>query len=128
MRPLMISSAAFRVAGWDRCCSPVWKTRLVFAYSVDHHPSLSDRVAQRLFAIDVLAGLTCMDAGQIVPVFGRGIDDDIDVFAIQHLAIVLVDLGLVLLTPLLGPGQIQVGTATMRACLRRFALVASADL
>ncbi len=37
---------------------------------------------ERLFAVHVFAGLGRVDAGQVMPMLGRGIDDDIHILAL----------------------------------------------
>ena len=75
-----------------------------------HLPSLGDRMAQGLFAVHVLARLSCMDAGQVVPVLRGGIDDDIHLFLVQQLAVILVHLlGAVIPAPLRGAFQVEIG-------------------
>ena len=44
-------------------------------------PALGDRVGQRLFAVDVLAGIGGGDADQAVPVVGRADADGVDVLS-----------------------------------------------
>ena len=85
------------------------KHAMVFAHGLDHHSPLADRMAQGLFAVHVLARLAGMDAGQVVPVLRRGIDDDVHVLAVQQRAVVLVGLAAIILGPLLGTLQIEIG-------------------
>ena len=54
----------------------------------DHRLALGDVVRDRLLDIDVLAGQHGLDRGQGVPVVGRGDDDAVDVFAVEHGAVV----------------------------------------
>ena len=56
---------------------------------------LVDRVRHRLFAVDVLAGFHGVDRHLGVPVVGRGDQDDVDIFVVKDLAVVLGDAVLV---------------------------------
>ncbi len=56
-----------------------------------------DRQRERLFAVDVLAGLHRLDRDLRVPVIGRGDHHRVDVFAIEDLAIVFVGVRLLAL-------------------------------
>ena len=58
-------------------------------------PGLVDRVAHRLFAIDVLARLHRVDRHLGVPVVGGADHDGVDVLAVEEPAVVLGDLLLV---------------------------------
>src|SRR5205085_2795839 len=51
---------------------------VVMAGGLDDPPALADVVADRLFAVDVLAGLDRPDGGQRVPVVRGGDGDDVD--------------------------------------------------
>ena len=59
-----------------RICVPAWQILLVPAGDFDHAPAFADVVADRLFDIDVLAGLHGPDGGQGVPVVRRGDADE----------------------------------------------------
>ena len=78
---------------------------VVLAGRLDHQPAFADREAQRLFGVDVLAGLAGVDADQRPPVLGRGGDDRVDVLAVEELAIVLHAEAAVFLRGFDGPGQ-----------------------
>ena len=103
------------------------KDPLVLANRLDHLPPFADRVAQGLLAVHVLAGLAGMDAGQIMPVLGRGVNHHVDVFAVQQLAIVLVGLGAVVARPLLGADHVEIGHGHNSGVGRRRALTAFAN-
>ena len=60
---------------------------------LDHRAAFVDRVADRLLDVDVGAGFDGGDHDQRVPVVGRGDDDDLGLFALEQLAVVLVLLG-----------------------------------
>jgi len=85
------------------------KHPLVLAHGLDHLAPLADRVAQGLLAVHVLARLAGMDAGQVVPVLGGGIDDDGHVLLVEQCAVVLVGLAAVILGPFGRALQIEVG-------------------
>ena len=78
-----------------RCWVPTWKTRFVSftTWQICLPSSMVKR--QRLLAVHVLAGLHRLDGDLRVPVVGRADGDDVDVLAIEHLAVVGVDLALV---------------------------------
>ena len=65
---------------------------LVFGHGFFHRLAFVNRAAHRLFAPDILAGLRGSDRDQRMPVRRRGDMDDVDVFAFQHFAEVLVAL------------------------------------
>ena len=75
----------------ERCCVPTWKTRLCLPHGVDQHAAFADVERQRLFGVDVLAGLAGVDAGQHPLELARADDHRVDVFAFQKLAVVLID-------------------------------------
>ena len=81
----------------------------ILADRLGHHSPFADGVAERLLAVDVLARLAGVDAGQIVPMLGRGVDDDVHVLAIQELPIVLIGIALVVGRPLVGASLVEVG-------------------
>src|SRR5688572_23746678 len=56
----------------------------VAACRLDHSPSFDDVVADRLLAVDVLAGLTGPDRHQRMPVVGRGDRHGVDVAILEH--------------------------------------------
>ncbi len=56
--------------------------------------ALVDRQRERLFAIDVFAGLHGFDGDLRVPMIGRDDRHHFDVFAVEQLAIVAIDIGL----------------------------------
>ena len=58
---------------------------------MDKRPPLLDVKRQRLFRVDILASLTCLDAGEDSLEFTRCYNDRIDIFAIQNLAVILID-------------------------------------
>ncbi len=58
--------------------------RLYLLRSAHHGSPFGDAVRQRLFAIDVLAGLAGEDRGYCVPVVGGGDHDGVDVLAVKH--------------------------------------------
>lgn len=55
---------------------------------------LVDGEGQRLFAVDVFAGLHRLDRQLGVPVVGRDDRHDVDVLAVENAAIIAVDIGL----------------------------------
>ena len=57
---------------------------VVAADRVDHAPAFDDVVADRLFAVDVLASLARHDGHQRVPVIRRGDGHGIDVAVVEH--------------------------------------------
>ena len=57
---------------------------VVAACRVDHAPPFDDVVADRLFAVDILAGLARHDGDQRVPVIRRGVVHGIDVTIVEH--------------------------------------------
>ena len=120
IRPLRISSTALRVLGCERCCSPVWNTRLYLRDRLDHHPPLADRMRERLLAVDVLTGLAGVNAGEVVPVLGRGVDDHVHVLAIEQLAVVLIGRALVVLPHASARRMLRSATATIRAYVGGF--------
>ena len=100
---------------------------LVLADRLDHHASLADGVRERLFAVDVLARLAGMDAGQVMPMLRRGVHDDVHVLAIQQRAVVLVGRALVVLRPRVRPAHVQIGHGDDAGVLGRLALASLAD-
>src|SRR5262245_24937999 len=109
---------------------------VVLAGCLDHRPPLGDGQAERLLAVDVLAGLAGVDGDQGVPVVGHGDDDGIDVLAVEQLAVVADgERGLAGLLLDAGPGLFEPGLidlADRDAVLDvdaevAFALVADAD-
>ena len=56
----------------------------------DHRAALGDRVAERLFAIGVLAGRHGVGELERVPVVGRGDDHRVDRLVVEHAAVVAV--------------------------------------
>jgi hypothetical protein len=65
----------------------------VVARGLDHAAALLDGVRQRLFAVDVFAGLAGQDGGDGVPVVGSRDEDRVDILAIQDAAEIGVALG-----------------------------------
>src|SRR5262249_21949335 len=65
----------------------------VLAGRLDDPPAFADVMADRLFHVDVLAGLQGPDGRQGVPVIGRGDGDDIDILVFDHSAQVLLEFG-----------------------------------
>ena len=51
-------------------------------------------MSERLFDVDVFAGVARVDGHRHVPVVGAGDQDGVDVFAVEQLAIVLAGDGL----------------------------------
>ncbi len=58
-----------------------------------HGLAFGDRIADRLLAIDILAGRTGVGHDQAVPVVGRGYDDGVDILVVKQLAIVAEQFG-----------------------------------
>ena len=69
---------------------------VVLARGFDHSAALDNGQRERLFAINVLPGLTGHDRRQRVPVIGRGDDDRVDLLDLQEPPEIFVrrDLGL----------------------------------
>jgi hypothetical protein len=55
---------------------------------LDHQAAFANGQSQGLFAVDVFSRLAGLDAGQGVPMVGRGDDHRIDVPGVQQLAVV----------------------------------------
>ena len=98
------------------------------------HAALVDRQRQRLFAVHVLAGRQRVDGDLDVPVVGRADGDRLHVLAVEHLAVVLIDLALAAdifdLGEVVGVAQVDVGAGDRVAQPRGLAAdvgAASAD-
>ena len=80
-----------------RCCVPMKNTSLGYArHALRIKLVLFERERERLLAEDMLARLQGLDRDLHVPMIGRDNAHDVDVVAVQHLAIVAVDVGLAL--------------------------------
>ncbi len=62
-----------------------------------------------------------------MPVFRRGVDDDVDFFAVQKLAIIVVRRALVVLCPGGGPARVEIGHGDDPSVVGRCSLAALAD-
>ena len=82
----------------------------MLAHRFDQDPPFMDVQRQGLLRVDVFSGLAGLDAGQHPLEFGGGDDHRLDVSAIQHFPVVLVDRPVGFLVGLegFGPGQIAV--------------------
>src|SRR5271157_1709446 len=57
---------------------------LVSTYRITHHLSVLNGLRQRFFDINILPCLARQDSNPRVPVVGRGNEDSVDVFVVQH--------------------------------------------
>ena len=95
--------------------APLLRAHLKHPAALLHRPAddlaLLDRQRQRFFAIHVLAGLHCIDGDLDVPMVGRADGDGLHVPAVEHLAVILIDLALAaeLLGEVVGVAQMHVG-------------------
>ena len=97
----------------ERCCVPTCSTRLCRrTASTSARPSRTYK-RQRLFGVDILAGLAGVNAGQHALKFAGGHDHRVDILAIEQLAIVLIDGPVAFLLGLegFGPRQVAIGRA-----------------
>ena len=79
---------------------------IVLARGFHHQDAFVNGVADGLFNVNILAGLAGLNHHQRVPVVGSTHDDDIDIFAVEHLAEIGVGLRL---TAGILDAQLQVG-------------------
>ena len=68
---------------------------VVLLHGIDDGVGLVDGLGHRLFAVDVLAGAGGVDGHLGVPVVGRGDADHVHLLEVEHLAVVLDDVLLV---------------------------------
>src|SRR5205814_704142 len=68
-------------------------------------------VGERLFDVDVLAGLQRVDRYRLVPVIGRGDDHGVDVAAVEHLTVIGKDGGLAVRPRARALGASRIGVA-----------------
>ena len=62
----------------------------VFAGGGEHRLAFDDIDADRLLTVDVDAGLHGLDHGEGMPVIGRADQHDVEIFFLQHLAVIVV--------------------------------------
>ena len=58
----------------------------VVAHRLDHVLAFVDREGERLFAVNILLRFGRADIDQRMPMIGRGIDDDVDIVALENLS------------------------------------------
>jgi len=71
-----------------------WNRAICVSSRLDHLAAFPQVVAQRLFAIDILARLAAPNRYQCVPVVGRCCCDRVDVLVVQQFADVGIDVHL----------------------------------
>ena len=83
----------------------------MLAGRVDDRSSLGDIDRERLFRVHVLAGLTGQNRDSSAGMIGSGDDDRVELFLLEHLAVILVNgpLRMSFLRGVVGPFEITIG-------------------
>ncbi len=67
---------------------PTWTTRLVLARGGEHGLAFADIDTDGFLHVDVGAGFDGGDHGESMPMIGRGDENDVEIFLLQHLAVI----------------------------------------
>ena len=86
MMPFRSSLTASIIIDVLRTCVPCCTRRRFCSAAVDQQPPFADVVRDRLFDIDVLAGVAGQNRRGRMPMVGRGDDDGIDRLVVEDFA------------------------------------------